>query len=150
MSLGLWDDQTIPLWLHYNTTLKTKTKQWTLDFTPEKDSHITDQVEHDKDSLEKSKREKSNTNRNLVIMKNHNEIMILNITKKHLIQLPVISRCKSNFIKAIIHTYWGCLGCWRCLKIPLIIPGIHDVFWVGLIHVHVLLRYWLLIRQYQK
>ena len=76
-----------------------------MDFTPEKDSHITDQVEHDKDSLEKSKREKSNTNQNLVIMKNHNEIMILNITKKHLIQLPAISGCKSNFIKAIIHTY---------------------------------------------
>ena len=69
MSLGLWDDQTIPLWLHYNTTLKTKTKHWALDFTPEKDSQITDQVEQDKDSLEKSKREKSNTNQNLVIMK---------------------------------------------------------------------------------
>ena len=51
MSLGLWDDQTIPLWLHYNTTLKTKTKHWALDFTPGKDSHITNQVEQDKDSL---------------------------------------------------------------------------------------------------
>lgn len=38
MSLGLWDDQTVPLLLHYNTTFR-PFKEWTFDFIPEKDSH---------------------------------------------------------------------------------------------------------------